>query len=94
MHSVYFKSNVPGRLLFRKVIQDCLIIYEDHAKTKRFEFSDCDASLKFFNRLEEYAIVAYYCNAAESKIELSCFYRFSSRCMFASLSHLYFRFDI
>jgi hypothetical protein len=83
LHSVYFKRSIIGFSLFRKVIQDCLIVYEGHVKSKRFEFGDCDASLKFYNRLEEYALVASYCNAAESKVEVSCYYKFSSKCMIA-----------
>ena len=93
LNSVYFKSSIAGYSLFRKVIQDCLILYESHVKSKRFEFADCDASLKLFNRLEEYAFIASYCNAVEALVEVSCYYRFSSKCTFCSPSHLHLRFN-
>ena len=78
-----FKRSIIGFSLFRKVIQDCLIVYESHMKSMRFEFANCDASLKFYNRLEEYALVASYSNAAEAKVELSCYYRFTPKCKLA-----------
>jgi hypothetical protein len=75
--------SLPNRkdlTILDEIVQDCLDLYSLHLKRFKTQSSACDGNIFVYNLFSEFALLAYFDNRPEQKLETSYFYRFSSRC--------------
>ncbi len=63
-----------------EIVQSCLDLYCFHLKRFKTELPSCHAEIFVYNNFSEFALLAYFDNRAEQRLETSYFYRFASIC--------------